>query len=165
MGANNLFQGYSTQNPGNCFANGNQYYYRYGDMNMNQPQPYVGGFINRTNMPSQSNIPVRVVFSPEQIVPQDIPTNGSPAIFPLNDGSRIIVRSLLENGLFDERVYVLQQNNQPENSQPQISEFDQVMTAIGKVEDSLNKVLTDLYGTKTQPTITPKQEGGTGKNE
>lgn len=164
MGANNLFQGYSTQNPGNCFANGNQYYYRYGDMNMSQPQPY-GGFINRTNMPSQSNIPVRVVFSPEQIVPQDIPTNGSPAIFPLNDGSRIIVRSLLENGLFDERVYVLQQNNQSENSQPQISEFDQVMTAIGKVEDSLNKVLTDLYGTKAQPSTTSKQEGGASKNE
>lgn len=161
MDTNSLFRNWGNQNPSNSFGNGNLNYFQYRDMGLNQPQNYGGGFINRTSTPYPSNIPVRVVFSPEQIAPQEIPTNGTPALFPLNDGSCIIARSLLENGRFDERVYVLQTNNASENQQSQNSEFEQVMKRLGNIEESLNKVLNDLYGTKNQES----QKGEEKKNE
>lgn len=157
METNNLFQNWASQNQGNQCPNNNLNYWS-GGSNTNQVPPYGGGFINRSSSPNPSNIPVRVVFSPEQIAPQEIPLNGTPALFPLSDGSRIIARSLLGNGLFDERVYVLQSDN-PANNQP--SEFDQVMMRLGKIEQSLDRVLGDLYGTKAQN----DQEGAVNKNE
>lgn len=161
METNNLFQSYGN---GNQTQNNNPNWYRYSDMNINQPSPYGNmGFINRTSTstPSLSNIPVRVVFSPEQIAPQEIPTNGTPALFPLSDGSCIIARSLLGNGRFDERVYVLQPRNQQNNDQNQVSEFEQVMKRLENIESSLNQVLNDLYGSKSQP----NQEGVVTSNE
>ncbi len=146
MPENNMFQTFPVQNSNYGYDNPPINWNGRNNMNMGVNQnPYVGGPIANRNQGSFSSIPVRVVFSPEQIAPQDIPTNGTPAIFPLNDGSKIVVRSMLGNGLFDEKVYVLQQN-----SQQQASEFDQVMMRLSGIENSLNQVLSDLYGSKSQ---------------
>lgn len=109
------------------------------------------------------SIPVRVVFSPEQISPQEIPTNGMPAIFPLNDGSKIIVKSLLPNGMFDEQVYIPEPKSQPQpvaqgivqNNQP--NPMEQLLSRMDSFEATLNKVLGDLYGQKKD------ENGGTAQ--
>lgn len=129
-------------------------------MNMDQrPMNWNGGMQQSPQpRPQLSPIPVRVVFSPEQISPQEVPTDGRPAIFPLSDGSRIIVKSLLPNGMFDEQIYV----PQPRPQQPVIQEnlsngssLEQFEQRLSAIEGSLNKVLGDLYGgNKTQNEVT-----------
>lgn len=99
-----------------------------------------------------NNIPVRVIFSPEQIAPQEIPTNGTPALFPLSDGSKIIARALTGNGTFDERIYVLQPRNVQTNEETVPSEFDQIMNRLGNIEENLGNILRDLYGPKDDST-------------
>lgn len=150
METNNFFQNQANQNYGNMNWTGQN------NMNVNQ-QPYYNNFVSRPVINPSNNIPVRVVFSPEQIAPQEIPTNGTPALFPLSDGSKIIARSLAGSGLFEERIYVLQPQNVLPDDQNKVSEFDQVMTRLGNIEESLNRVLNDLYGSKSQSS----QEGGT----
>lgn len=113
-----------------------------GNMNYMQSTPQMQ---NQT-----SYIPVRVVFSPEQIAPQEIPTNGSPALFPLSDGSRIIVKSLLPNGMFDEQIYVLQKNEAPQQQEKPMSDFDQVINRLGHMEEKMNQIMQDLYGNKNE---------------
>ncbi len=153
MVTDNIFQNYGTnyQQPNNNF----NYWNTQNNQLPNQPPYYNNGFMRQA--PMSSNIPVRVVFSPEQINPQEIPTNGTPALFPLSNGSKIIARSLSSNGMFEERNYVLQQEDQ----NPQNNEFEQVMTRLGNIENSLNQVLNDLYGSKSQTA----QEGVVNKNE
>lgn len=141
MDGNSLFQG-----------QGNQMNYgggiNWGSQNANQAQYYGSNYMGRTTATSFSNMPVRVIFSPEQIAPQDIPTNGTPALFPLFDGSRIIAKRVMGNGMIEESVYALQQ---PVQNGPQgPSEFDQVMSRLGGIEDSLKRVLNDLYGGETK---------------
>lgn len=150
MDTNNTFQNYASQSYSSPSP------YKYGDMS--------GGFMRRTTppTPSFSNMPVKVVFSPEQITPQDIPINGTPALFPLNDGSKIIVKSLLSNGLFDEQVYVLQPRvNNDQNEQAKINEFGQLTKRIEVLETALTKVMNDLYGPKNNQ----NQEGSVNQNE
>lgn len=113
---------------------------------------------NNPYLTRNSNIPVRTVFSPEQISPQDIPTNGTPALFPLADGSCIIARRLLPNGLFEERVYTFAPpKNQNENAPQTPTEFDQVMERLGSIESGLKQVLNDLYGSKIQINQQPQE--------
>lgn len=95
---------------------------------------------------SSTGLNGRVVFSAEQIVPQEIPTNGQWAYFPLNDGSFIIGRCLLPNGDYGQRIYQL---IQPQQNQ-QGSEFEQVMNVLNSIQATLGKVMNDLYGSKTE---------------
>lgn len=134
---NNVFSGGMNVNRGTMNWNGPVQSY--------QPQP-------RSQL---SPIPVRVVFSPEQISPQEIPTNGMPAIFPLNDGSRIIVKSLLPNGTFSEAVYVpeITAPVEPQHQQPQIQQtnpVEEMSKRLEVVEERINKILSDLYGNKNE---------------
>lgn len=149
----NVFQGMNRPNPYQPTVNWNS---PSANQYIQMPQQQFG-YVNQrpiqpTNRPMGSNIPVRVVFSPDQISPQEIPTDGSPAIFPLNDGKSIIVRFLGQNGMFEESVYTLQPKNMPnDSSQPAPpSEFEQVMMRLGSIEQNLNQILGDLYGSKNQ---------------
>lgn len=94
------------------------------------------GFVSQNN-----NVPVRVIFNPDQISPQEIPTDGTPALFPLNDGKMIILKSMMRDGTFNELRYVLQM---PDGSTEE-SEFDQVMSRLLSIESALQKVVEDLY--------------------
>lgn len=61
----------------------------------------------------------RLIFSPEQITPQEIPTDGTPALFPLNDGSCIYAKSLQPDGTFAEWRYVLDKPVETEKNVPE----------------------------------------------
>ncbi len=157
METNNLFQNQARQQMPT-----NNNYMNWNGQNNNYMQGY-GGATTQTigYRGAQQTIPVRVVFSPEQIAPQEIPTNGTPALFPMSDGSCIIAKSLLPNGMFDERVYTLAPRNG--NAQNQPSEFDQVMNRLGSIENSLKAVINDLYGAPKMQQ--PTQEGMVSQNE
>ncbi len=78
--------------------------------NGNQQMNWRGqnNYINQTGIQNQhSALPGRVIFHPDQIFPQEIPTDGSPAIFPLMDGSCIIVRAIGPNGNLIDEQYAL----------------------------------------------------------
>lgn len=133
-----------------------------GGMNVNRIPMNWNGMMppyQQPQRPQLSPIPVRVVFSPEQISPQEIPTNGTPAIFPLNDGSRIIVKSLLPSGDFGEMIYVPEvptpvepqpQSQIQQPQAPQINPVEEVSKRLEVVEERMNKILSDLYGNKNE---------------
>lgn len=100
----------------------------------------------------------RLVFSPDQITPQEIPTDGTPAIFPLDDGSAIYVKSLNPDGRsFSEYRYV-REKTQPEESnttpveqpvsQPQVDQnveklknYDDLVQRVNFLEQVVNELL------------------------
>lgn len=140
MQTNNLFQG----NPNGVPNNQDPYIANSGRLNvgwgnqMNGNMPYTNRY-----MSNNSALPGRVVFSPDQISPQEIPTNGCPAIFPLSDGKTIIVKALLPNGMFDEQRFVLDEPVMTEEA-PKESEFDQMMRRIDALEENFNNALKNL---------------------
>lgn len=145
MPTNNLFQGSPNQIPNNQDSY----------MNMGKPNVTWGAqignagmnmaFANRPMVNGGSSLPGRVVFSPDQISPQEIPMNGSPALFPLSDGKTIIVKALLPSGMFDEQRFVLEMEPvQNESTEPVESEFDQVMKRIDTLEINFNDALKSL---------------------
>lgn len=105
---------------------------------MNFGQPYYGDFnaMQQQRQSNQSNwskgwdtshrsafqnyLVGRLVFSPDQITPQEIPTDGTPAIFPLDDRSAIYVKSIKPDGSgFAEYRYVLDKPVEIEKNMPQ----------------------------------------------
>lgn len=94
---------------------------------------------------NRSYLPGRIVFSPEQISPQEIPTDGNPAVFPLFDGSKIIAKFYREDGTYGENVYQLVTPPKPKNVQ---DNYEEVSSRLKSLEDNLNKVMNDLYTEK-----------------
>lgn len=103
---------------------------------MNFSNPYYGNFNTPQQRMDQSNwnnrgwdsvrssmnqnyLNGRLIFSPDQITPQEIPSDGTPAIFPLDDGSAIYVKSVKPDGSgFAEYKYVLEKSQSIENNAP-----------------------------------------------
>lgn len=136
----NLFNGMAS-NP----VPQNQDYYM--NNNVRWMGPTQNNYMGRTTASQQSipSIPGRVVFSKDQISPQDIPSTGSPAVFPFSDGSAIIVRAIGIRGNLEEQVYVPMPENQPREEQN--DPLNLVMARLDKIEG----VLTAALSTPTEP--------------
>lgn len=135
---------------------GNPYY---GDFNVpqqryNSPTNWNKGW-DSVRFVNQNYLVGRLIFSPDQITPQEIPTNGTPALFPLNDGSCIYAKSLQPDGTFAEWRYVLDKPVETEknvtvsprevkeddpNSQ-KASNYDELVKRVDFLEQMLNMVL------------------------
>lgn len=81
-------------------------------------------------------LPGRVVFSADQITPQDIPSNGTPALFPLSDGQSIIVRSLRGDGTFSNDVYTLVT---PQTNNTQNVDIKSILERLDALEKKVNR--------------------------
>ena len=143
---------------------GNSYY---GDFNASQQraeQP--SNWNQRYGAPRsvvQNYLIGRLIFSPEQITPQEIPTDGTPAIFPLNDGSTIYVKSYQPNGEFADYKYVLEKKQptssivsvEPSNIQPVVEvqnvEKSATYDDLVKRIDFLEQVVNELLKKPTNP--------------
>lgn len=105
---------------------------------------------------AQNYLPGRLVFSPDQITPQEIPTNGTPAIFPLDDGSAIYVKVFQPDGTFGEYKYVLEKPqpvmntapSEPSNIQPTMDQnaektanYDKLVERVDFLEQVINELL------------------------
>lgn len=86
------------------------------------------------NVASQG-ITGRVVASLEEIVPNDVPMNGSTAFFPVSDGSAIFARAWNRDGSIATVVYKPVMEEQ-QDQQPQVTLMD-VMDQLSDIQDLL----------------------------
>lgn len=86
------------------------------------------------NVASQG-ITGRVVASLEEIVPNDVPMNGSTAFFPVSDGSAIFARAWNRDGSIATVVYRPVTDEQTDQ-QPQVTLMD-VMDQLSDIQDLL----------------------------
>lgn len=143
------------------FSNGNQNYLPY-----NQQMPSTVGGMTQP-IPSLSG---RMVTSPQEIRPNEVPMDGSVSFFPSSDGSYIYAKFWGPDGNIQTRVFVPEQPVSMEGTQTS-SEFDQVMARLDKIEQMLtnrnqnrqsyqnrnsqnqanpNKMKNDISGTEVQ---------------
>lgn len=76
----------------------------------------------------------KVVASPEDIRPNDIPMDGSISFFPLKDGTAIYAKQWTGNGTIATAVYKLD-TPPPEPKQPTVEE--QILTRLDSIEKLL----------------------------
>lgn len=144
-------------------GNGNQAYYNQNYQNQNQnysSNNYYDNVMNAGNQQkTQQTQPItlcgRIVNSPNEITPNEVPMNGGVGIFPQMDGTCIYAKAWTNDGCIKTQRYVLEEAVEPDKNP---SEFAQVMTRLDKLEEMLTLVSPDLkemYG-KTQST--PNQE-------
>ena len=116
-----------------------------GGIGMNYPNQMhtMGTAIQQyNNVPRQPTmIPGRFVNNPNEIVPQEVPMDGSVALFPVADGSRIYMKGWDNNGGIQTRSYVLEgAGEQP--SDP----LSLVMQRLDNIESMLKKQKPGYHG-------------------
>lgn len=109
------------------FTGTNPNYIQYGQQpssnvgNMGQPIPGLSG---------------RMVTTPQEIRPNEVPMDGSVSFFPSSDGSYIYAKFWGPDGNIQTRVFVPEQPSSMEEAQGS-SEFNQVMARLDKIEQML----------------------------
>lgn len=78
----------------------------------------------------------RVINHPGEIVPEDVPMNGTSAIFPCSNGQYILVKTWDSNFNVRDTLYVRQDPTDQE-SQKQPSELDMILGRLDKIESML----------------------------
>ena len=94
-------------------------------------------------MPTAPQLVGRRVNANDQIPPSEIPSDGSPAYFPMEDGSAILVKVWTGNGTIQTVRYI------PEPVQPQQPRDSSVQEEILKRLESLEGKLTSLTDSLT----------------
>lgn len=124
-----MYQPYNPYQLQNQFQNQNQYQF--------QPQTV------QPTLPSQPTIAGRIVKSIEEIVPNEVPMNGSVGIFPLADMSSIFVKGWNQDGTISTITYkAVVEPEKPE--EPTVSLVD--------IMDSLNDIQSLLKADKPATT-------------
>lgn len=114
-------------------------------MNQNQMMSQQNSMINPAQMQNIitgnqmanviSSLQGRVVNSPQDIVPGEIPMNGTRSVFPAYDGSRIYVKYWDNNAQLQTDVYVLEQQIQPQ--QANYNGLDEILNRLSNIESML----------------------------
>lgn len=120
------------QNQFNPYAN---LYQPYGQVGY-QNQPY-----RQAPEPVQQTTAIlsgRTVLSDKEITPNETPSNGSFAYFPLSDGSCIYAKCLNSNGIINTIKYVPIIDAEEENQSP--SELDAIIERLDGIEAVLKKM-------------------------
>lgn len=165
---NQMYQPYSQTMYG---QNYNSYYpYQYQQQRYEQPQQYTQPTQQMFNQQSfqpqqQTGLNGRVVQAVEQITANDVPMDGSVAIFPKQDMSEIYAKSWNADGTIRTVVYKPYTASQPDvtNSPTDMSKMkmglsDEATEAFMARFDSLEKKFDELM-----PRIAPKKAGGLKK--
>lgn len=99
----------------------------------------MGSSLGRQSIPTikQGIFPGRIINNPDEVMPNEVPSNGNPAIFPSTDWSCIWVKAYGADGLIHPLCYRL---DQPDTSK-QPSEFDQVMQRLNKIEETMIRLM------------------------
>lgn len=99
-----------------------------------QYQPYVPQIPTTTPAVPQTGLTGRMVASPDEITPHDVPMNGQAAYFPSNDGSVIYAKAWNQDGSIATVRYVAEAAEETP-SQPTL--FD-IANQLQNIEDLLN---------------------------
>lgn len=121
--------------------------------------PYMGNAVNTlaqqgmNQMPGQrrqaSSLSGRIINDPSEIVPEDIPMNGTSAIFPCSNGQYILVKTWDGNFNVKDTVYV-RQDPPDQETQKRPSEFEIVLGRLERIESMLTSQNSKSAG-KTAP--------------
>ena len=84
----------------------------------------------------------RSISANDQIPPKEIPSDGSPAYFPMQDGSAILVKVWTGNGTIQTVRYVPEQAQQP--SQPEERSNEEILKRLDSMEQKLNSLTESL---------------------
>lgn len=119
----------------NWYPNQQPTYSNYQPQNMvQQPVPRSQGTIG---------IPGRVVNSTNEIMPSDVPMDGTTSLFPLMDGSVILAKSWNMDGTIKTERYI---KESPQPDIPEESPFDQIMKRLDSIEKVLNRKPNEKKG-------------------
>lgn len=131
---NNMQQFYSGQYNSNVLNP--QYGYPYGTMQtMPNPQPN-----NRMNQPQRIQINGRLVNSDNEIMPQEIPMDGSVSLFPAADYSCIYAKSWTANGTI-QTVKFIPAVEIPDTAPAKEEPYAPVMERLNNIEGMISKLL------------------------
>lgn len=88
----------------------------------------------------------RMVDPTDQLRASDVPADGTPAYFPVNDGSAILVKIQLNNGLIQTIKYVPepQQSQQTQETAQDPAIQDKLMEKLDKLESMQSQIMDYL---------------------
>lgn len=118
-----------------------QYYYYPTSTPYVIPQQQQMQFPNQTQPNRQSGIRGRIINSENEILPQEIPMDGTVSLFPMADFSCIFAKKWLSNGTIETQKYVLaiDVSPKPENNQPDV--YNMIDERFGKLEGVINALV------------------------
>lgn len=96
------------------------------------PQPIMQPYQPR------SGVPGRMVSSVDEITPNEVPMDGSVALFPLTDGSAILARSWNRDGTISTIMYAPTQTQESEETTVAVT-LDDVMQELDDIRSLLEK--------------------------
>ncbi len=106
-----------------------------------QPQyPAVPG-IGSVPMNRPRTIPGRMIYSPDEIMPQEVPMDGSVSLFPMHDWSCVYGKWWTSNGQIQTVKFVLEKPKK---------EIDESSTSIADISERLSKVERYLFKNKNK---------------
>nr|DAU25858.1 MAG TPA: hypothetical protein [Caudoviricetes sp.] len=103
------------------------------------------------NQPSVKRVPARIINDPKEIMPNEVPMDGSVSLFPTADYSCVYAKAWNANGMIDTVKYVPEK---PE-TQPTVQSQD-VLTAILARLDNIERTLNKRNKPYNKPV--PKKE-------
>ena len=111
-----------------------------------QPQPtmYGQGFpavpgVSGVQATRLRTIPGRMIYSPDEIIPQEVPMDGSVSLFPMHDWSCVYGTWWTSNGQIQTVKFVLEQPKK---------QIDESAVSLSDISESLNKVERYLFKSK-----------------
>lgn len=131
-----------------------------GQMNQNNPQaqtPGYAGFNNFQRPAMLASIPGRMVTNADEIVPQEVPMDGSVSLFPQNDYSCIYAKTWTKEGTIATMRFVPEQ---PQNGEPKKSPLEERLDRINQQLESLNKKLNRPRNFQKRNNPYPKKKEG-----
>lgn len=107
---------------------------------------FMGGYESMNIRRTPSYIPGKMVNSHDEIVPQDVPLNGQPAVFPTADWSCIYAKTWSQGGsTIETRKYVLEENAQ---NKPNLEQT--IANALAIISDQMDGFQKELETIKEQ---------------
>ena len=111
-----------------------------------QPQPtmYGQGFpavpgVSGVQAARPRTIPGRMIYSPDEIMPQEVPMDGSVSLFPMHDWSCVYGKWWTSNGQIQTVKFVLEQPKK---------QIDESAVSLSDISERLNKVERYLFKNK-----------------
>lgn len=80
----------------------------------------------------------KIITNFNEILPEEVPSNGAPAIFPLADGSGILVKALDSNYNMQNQFYVKQEINTGTEGNEQPTEAQMILQRLERIESILS---------------------------
>lgn len=85
------------------------------------------------------SIPGRMIYSPDEIMPQEVPMDGSVSLFPMHDWSCVYGKWWTSNGQIQTVKFVLEQPKK---------QIDESAVSLSDISERLNKVERYLFKNK-----------------